>query len=491
MLLRLKSLLIVILCASLSLCAQDNYYDNPWEPTGPNEEYEYFWAENHQGYNLMYQVLTDSTVKLIQPKIKNNSDWQDVLYDFKCDTLYIPEYVYRGDSILKVVTLENRNALFEGLDSLATIYIPKTINQLEEDDGTIDNPAGYFYLDEGYNMNFQKLPSLQNIVVDIQNEYYCDIEGVVYSKDKKRIVCFPMGRKDTIFSIPNGVQVIGPHAFCSSKVRHIKTPLSLKKICASGMQLGLKELVLMDSVSRIGHLGIPVGLNKLVIGTKGDLYINSWLMRPKNLYLFASQPPQMRRNSFRNKESMSLFVPRKSLNLYKTDSLWGQIQHIFPIEPPIVTGVDTASVSWVQNFSATGYVWTLYLDEAKTQRFMSLTFDSDGHLTHIDINSGHMPARMPALYNEDGGEEKRFAEYYSFTISGLSPDTKYYYTRQSMNGTEVIDVEAGSFETLSDGEEGLGQNSGFSSEPQKFIENGQVLIHGGDKTYTLQGQKAE
>jgi sugar/nucleoside kinase (ribokinase family) len=62
-------------------------------------------------------------------------------------------------------------------------------------------------------------------------------------------------------------------------------------------------------------------------------------------------------------------------------------------------------VSWVQNFSATGYVWTLYTDEAKTQRFMSLAFDANGHLTHIDLNSGHMPARMPALYHEDGEEE--------------------------------------------------------------------------------------
>ena len=150
-----------------------------------------------------------------------------------------------------------------------------------------------------------------------------------------------------------------------------------------------------------------------------------------------------------------------------------------------MTGVDTASVSWVQNFSATGYVWTLYTDEAKTQRFMSLTFDANGHLTHIDINSSHMPERMPALYNEDGEEEKRFAEYYSFTISGLSPETRYYYTRQSMNGTTVIDEETGSFKTLSNDPTGI-KNNGFSSEPQKIIKDGRVLIRNG-KTYTATG----
>ena len=120
---------------------------------------------------------------------------------------------------------------------------------------------------------------------------------------------------------------------------------------------------------------------------------------------------------------------------------------------------------------------------------MSLTFDANGHLTHIDINNGHMPARMPALSNEDdeNGTEKRFAEYYSFTISGLSPETKYYYTRQSMKGTEVIDEETGSFETLSDETTGLGEQESTLSIPKKIIENGQILIRSEKKIYTLQG----
>lgn len=122
-----------------------------------------------------------------------------------------------------------------------------------------------------------------------------------------------------------------------------------------------------------------------------------------------------------------------------------------------------------------------------TQSDTTMFYDANGNLTHIDINSGHMPERMPALYHEDGEEEKRFAEYYSFTISGLSPDTKYYYTRQSLKGTEVIDEEVGSFETLSNGEEGLEQNSGNSSEPQKIIKDGQVLIRSGNATYNVEG----
>lgn len=118
-------------------------------------------------------------------------------------------------------------------------------------------------------------------------------------------------------------------------------------------------------------------------------------------------------------------------------------------------------------------------------------FDANGHLTHIDINSGHLPARMPALYSENGEEERRFAEYYSFTISGLSPETRYYYTRQSMNGTEIIDEETGSFETQSNEPTGLNGYENVTPSPHKFLENGQMLIRSGKETYGLMGDCVE
>ena len=128
-----------------------------------------------------------------------------------------------------------------------------------------------------------------------------------------------------------------------------------------------------------------------------------------------------------------------------------------------------------------------YLDEAKTQRFMSMTFDAIGHLTNIDFGSNLAPKRAPALYNGED-EENRYVEYYSFTITGLSPDTKYYYTRQSLNGTEVIDEESGSFTTQQDEHTGLKSYESGTSAPQKFIKNGQVLIRSGKRTYDVQGK---
>ena len=90
-----------------------------------------------------------------------------------------------------------------------------------------------------------------------------------------------------------------------------------------------------------------------------------------------------------------IHVPAESLDAYRQAVGWNQFPNILPIEPPIVTGLDNVHVSWVQNFSATGYVWTLYLDEAHTQRYMTLTFDANGHLISIDIaNNNNAPAKL-------------------------------------------------------------------------------------------------
>jgi hypothetical protein len=154
-----------------------------------------------------------------------------------------------------------------------------------------------------------------------------------------------------------------------------------------------------------------------------------------------------------------------------------------------VSGVNEAEVSWVQNFSATGYVWTLYLDEAQTQPYLQLTFDKDGHLTNIDLNRPNAP-QLPAEEG-DKQEDKSYAEYYSFTITGLDANTKYYYTRQSLAGDRVIDEETGSFETLPDGAPTGINPLLFEPSPQKTFENGMLRIRKNGNTYNVNGTKVD
>lgn len=336
---------------------------------------------------------------------------------------------------------------------------------------------------------------LQNWAVDNRNKTLLSVDGVLYSRDRDTLIAFPPLRNGS-FRVPQRVECITSYAFSFIDLDTLTLPdkdIILKDFAIYHARK-MRAFRYSDYVARIeGNVISADSLEEITFGSGleyigGSMLPNTTVL--KKVTCRAVTPPATGFNNFDNTERMALHVPRNSIKLYHQARGWKNFYTIEPIEPPVIAGIDTAEISWVSNAEATSYTLTIYTDEARTQRFMSLTFDANGHLTHIDLNSGHMPARMPALYHEDGEEEKRFAEYYSFTISGLSPETKYYYTRQSMKGTEVIDEETGSFETQSNEPTGI-KNNGLSSEPQKMIKDGRVLICNGKETYGLMGDCVE
>lgn len=438
-----------------------------------------FKAANEDGVELAYMIINEDSSQVAVTYTAANVNWLQtdttlVNYpDLTSDSICIPESViYKGKSY---TVCNIGNHAFACVKTLKKIKLPKTISSVDQ-------------------LCFNYFSGIEGIFVDEQNPTYTAIDGVLYSKDMKNVCVFPSNKKDSVYIIPEGPQVVKQYAFYETYyLKDITMPLSLKELEGLAMiDENIRRIVFQDSVIKMDFASVAlVGAEEMVLGNQVEIFYQPIIAFRKPLVLTCrtKTPPYFPLKSAEGSHlgESTLYVPRQSLSAYQQAEGWKLFGHILPIEPPIVTGVDTAEVSWVQNFSATGYVWTLYTDEAKTQRFMSLTFDANGHLTNIDINSGHMPARMPALYSEDGEEEKRFAEYYSFTISGLSPETRYYYTRQSISGTMVIDEETGSFATLSNETTGLNPCNGFPSDPQKMIKDGQVLIRSGNATYNLEG----
>lgn len=439
-----------------------------------------FKIANEDGVELAYMIINEDSSQVAVTYTAANVNWLQtdnttlVNYpDLTSDSICIPESViYKGKSY---TVCNIGNHAFACVKTLKKIKLPKTISSVDQ-------------------LCFNYFSGIEGIFVDEQNPTYTAIDGVLYSKDMKNVCVFPSNKKDSVYIIPEGPQVVKQYAFYETYyLKDITMPLSLKELEGLAMiDENIRRIVFQDSVIKMDFASVAlVGAEEMVLGNQVEIFYQPIIAFRKPLVLTCRTkiPPYFPLRSAEGSHlgESTLYVPRQSLSAYQQAEGWKLFGHILPIEPPIVTGVDTASVSWVQNFSATGYVWTLYTDEAKTQQFMSLTFDANGHLTHIDINPGHMPARMPALYHEDGEEEKRFAEYYSFTISGLSPETKYYYTRQSLKGTEVIDEETGLFETQSNEPTGLNGCESITPAPQKFLENGQMLIRSGNATYNVQG----
>ena len=55
--------------------------------------------------------------------------------------------------------------------------------------------------------------TLENIFVADKNATYCDIDGVLFSADKKQLIAYPFGRTATSYAVPEGTEVIGDRAF--------------------------------------------------------------------------------------------------------------------------------------------------------------------------------------------------------------------------------------------------------------------------------------
>ena len=442
-----------------------------------------FAEPNQDGDTIYYIIKNDSVVSL--DCWMNFSD--SVLYEI--DTLRLPESVMHNHVSYRISydsQVFNIGLVLDATKaSPRTLLLPKTyrINRYG-DLSAILQISGK-----------TNSTRLQNWAVDNRNKTLLSVDGVLYSRDRDTLIAFPPLRNGS-FRVPQRVECITSYAFSLIDLDTLTLPdkdIILKDFAIYHARK-MRAFRYSDYVARIeGNVISADSLEEITFGSGleyigGSMLPNTTVL--KKVTCRAVTPPATGFNNFDNTERMALHVPRNSIKLYHQARGWKNFYTIEPIEPPVIAGIDTAEISWVSNAEATSYTLTIYTDEAKTQRFMSLTFDANGHLTHIDLNSGHMPARMPALYNEDGEEEKRFAEYYSFTISGLSPETKYYYTRQSMKGTEVIDEETGSFETQSNEPTGI-KNNGLSSEPQKMIKDGRVLIRNGKETYGLMGDCVE
>ena len=125
---------------------------------------------------------------------------------------------------------------FQGCEELTDIVIPNSVLSISK-------------------TAFFKCNNLETISVEENNLKYCDIDGVLFNKKGTELICYPAGKDDTSYVIPDSVSSIGSNAFLYNNfLLHIEIPNGLTRIGddAFGYCSNLTSIAIPYSVREIG-----------------------------------------------------------------------------------------------------------------------------------------------------------------------------------------------------------------------------------------------
>jgi uncharacterized protein YceK len=148
---------------------------------------------------------------------------------------------------------------FYGCKSLTAINIPDSVTAIGNDAffgceslTAIDIPGSVTIIEEAA---FSRCKNLSKITVEKQNQRFTDVDGVLFDKIENRILCYPAGKPDACYTIPDSVTAIGGFAFegCES-LTAINIPDSVTAIGDTAFYdcESLTAINIPDSVTAIG-----------------------------------------------------------------------------------------------------------------------------------------------------------------------------------------------------------------------------------------------
>ncbi|MBR1596759.1 MAG: leucine-rich repeat protein [Phocaeicola sp.] len=317
-------------------------------------------------------ILNDLIPLSIRPSIKsikiigdiNADDWNVITYllgfeDHEKETECALEYldlseanIVGGKQIKTYKHLLNDNIIpengFQFAKALKTFVIPNKLVKIEGI-GLLD-----CYLEE--------------YVTSDQCENYKAIDGVLYTKDEKAIVSYPMNRPYAAsYVISDTVEKICAGCFYGAKyVGSITIPSSLKSLEPYGLSFGcaIPSVKIPSSSTSIGEYGFSTaylieeidmecsvdtiphsffrgcsGLKKLILGENIKVLVSSCLeycSALESIYCKSYEPPTSdnMEKLFNNvsKKNCTIYVPRGCLTLYQSADGWKDFKHIVEME---------------------------------------------------------------------------------------------------------------------------------------------------------------
>ena len=148
---------------------------------------------------------------------------------------------------------------FKFADELTSISLPEGLVSIGEQAfgnayvlESISLPASVTTIHPSAFFNAQ---SLTQIEVAEGNEYFCDVDGILFNKDKTAILCYPIAKTGTAYEIPSGVKTIGAYALCHVyRLENVTIPESVTRIEYAAFW-GCDGLISLDFPASVSYIG--------------------------------------------------------------------------------------------------------------------------------------------------------------------------------------------------------------------------------------------